>query len=474
MSEMNLDKQTNFDELQSYQLLRRHLGRSDFKKKLLTERISLKIFHHELHEDVLLDLANLCEEQGFFKAQALWKNQVVTPQMPYYMRLRNFQFNTAEFEDILTMRRQMKSISDKINQGQWLGFSQKPILDIVNIGMGGSDLGPHFCNQALSSYQKNKLLRFHFISNADIYAFEQILEKLYPETTLFIISSKSFTTQETMQNAKMAGEWIGHAEAMAKHFIAVTANPKKAEALGYKNIVGFGEWVVGRYSCTSAINLINAIAWGYADYEAFLQGAHEMDQHFLKTPWMNNLPVMLALIGIWNINFLDIRSHLMLIYDARLNDFCDYIQQLDMESNGKSHNQFGQAIDYATAPIVWGGDGNQAQHSYYQLLTQGKHQIAMDFVNVCDSKNYSLNQMCHNRIDSLFHGTTSNDASQKTFAQQAINHIELNELTPKSLGALIALYEHKIFTQAWIWNINPFNQPGVELAKKNETILEIF
>lgn len=462
-----MEKQKNFDVSDTYHLLREKRIQGHFVKKLHHAHLHLEVLHHHLSPSILEQLSQLCDEQGFFDAITQWRYGLSTAIMPSYMFLRNFDEESAEYQQIKTMRLHMQKIAHQINSEEWLGYSKKPIRDIVNIGMGGSDLGPKFCYEALKSFQKNKNLRFHFISDADEYQCQETLDKLSPETTLFIVSSKSFTTIETFKNAKKAKEWLSHPQAMQQHFIAVTANPQKAREEGYQHVIAFGQWVIGRYSSTSAINLINAIAWGYEQYEAFLQGAHSMDRHFLNAPWFENLPMMLALVGMWNINFLNIPTHLMMIYDSRLNDFYKYVQQLDMESNGKSHNRQGLPISYCTAPIVWGGNGNQAQHSYYQLLAQGQHQVAIDFLSVKDTNNILMQTMCEHRKHALFQGIHLEESSQSIEAKNPMNHIELTELSPKSLGELIAMYEHKIFTQAFLWNLNPFDQPGVESAKRD-------
>lgn len=441
-----------------------------YYKRLCFGPINLEISHHLLDETILNKMALLAEHQGLMEAKEKWLRGEHTPDMPSYIHLRSYNItNRGDFQN------QMKVIVNKVREKKWLGCTNKPITDIVNIGIGGSNLGPKFYFDALKSIQIPPFLNCHFISDADYYALNGVLKNLNPETTLFIVSSKSFTTEETMMNAHLAKVWLDHPLSLERHFIAVTANPDIAKQLGYQHIVRFGKWVIGRYSITSPINLINAIMFGFEHYLEFLKGAQEMDQHFLSADCHENLPMLLALIGIWNINFLNIPTQLMMIYHSKLLYFCDYIQQLDMESNGKSHNCEGEKIEYPTAPIIWGGLGNQAQHSYYQLLAQGGHQIAVDFLSVQDSRNEYLNQLCLQRKKSLFDGIETKEPYFSIRHQNSINHIELNEVSPKSIGALIALYEHKIFTQAWLWNINPFDQPGVELAKnkvteKNNTI----
>lgn len=464
INKKNLNTYEFWEELHSLKNQRSYI------KNICFNEIHLTISHNKIDQDILNKIADLSNLQEFQKARNYWLKGINTTIMPSYMMLRDGLPNVENLklfkDEILLMRENIKNISIKINQNKWLGCTQKPITDIVNIGIGGSDLGPRFCYEALKNLKLNDSLNFHFISDADFYNLDNCLKNLIPETTLFIISSKSFTTEETMLNAKMAFEWISHPNAFEHHFIAVTANETKAQELGYKHIIRLGEWVIGRYSSTSAINLINSIMMGYDNYLEFLQGARDMDNHFLLTDWKENLPMLMAFVGIWNINFLKIPSQLVLIYSSKLKLFCDYVQQLDMESNGKSYNLQGEIVDYETGPIVWGGLGNQAQHSYYQLLAQGSHQIAIDFLSTIDIRNNCLNDFCNKRKKSLFEGLYLPGKVNKTINQQySVNHIRLTEISPRSIGALIALYEHKIFTQAWMWNINPFDQPGVESAK---------
>lgn len=445
-----------------------HLSHKNrFQKKISNGLIQLEILHHQLTPTALNKLATFIELQGLEAKRRAWLEGDVQ-DLPAFMHLRRFE-NSAiglkYYSDVCTMRQQMKDISDKVRAKKWLGYSGKPITDVINIGIGGSDLGPKLYYDAFKETVGQKNLNCHFISDADYYTTRDCLKNLNPETSLFIVSSKSFSTAETMLNAEIAKAWIDHPKAFSHHFIAVTANTEKAKALGYEHILPFGEWVIGRFSVTSAISLINSIVLGFDNYLEFIKGAEEMDEHFLRAPWHDNLPIMLALVGIWNINIQNIQSQLLLVYHSNLRYFADYVQQLDMESNGKSHNQYGQRIGYATGPIVWGGLGNQSQHSYYQLLAQGSHQVAIDFISINDSKNTYLNQVCHQRKQSLYYGMEAESQAYAIQQQKSVNHIELNNVSPRSLGALISLYELKVFTQAWLWNINPFDQPGVESAK---------
>lgn len=367
--------------------------------------------------------------------------------------------------DIINARLKMQTISQQLRAGQWLGCTGKPIRHIVNIGIGGSDLGARFCVHALSSFTHPEL-SYDFICDIDPLSFSSITQRLDPETTLFIVVSKSFKTQETLANFKKALAWSGNTS-LSRHFIAVTEKTNLAEQMGFTHILPLWEWVGGRFSLCSAANLISCIAIGYEHFMALLAGAAAMDEHFLQREFAHNLPVMLALLGIWNINFLHCSSHLLLVYGKQLELFVPYIQQLDMESNGKSIDIGGRALNHATGPIIWGGSGNQAQHSYYQLLCQGSHRIAMDFITLQTNDQQMLNDFCHAKISVLNQGVHDNNDSYAFIpGGAAINHLRLISCSPYSLGQLIALYEHKIFAQSVIWNINPFDQPGVESAKQ--------
>jgi len=390
----------------------------------------------------------------------------------------------------------MRGYSEAIRTGQWLGFSGKPILDIVNIGVGGSDLGPVMVSEALHPYGKAGL-RLHFVSNVDPSHICDTLKDLDPERTLFIVSSKSFTTQDTIMNAKTARDWLMEnsrdEEAVAKHFIAVAANVKAATEFGIKegNIFKMWDWVGGRYSLWSSIGLSVAMYIGMDRFESLLQGAYEMDQHFRDAPLEKNLPVVMALLGIWYNNFYDAESHVLLPYDQHLHRFPAYFQQGDMESNGKSATRDGASVDYATGPIIWGELGITGQHAFYQNLHQGTHLVPADFIVPIDSLNpvgdhhlvLLANFFAQTRT--LMTGKNEEEAREELIAEgrseqeverlypsrimpgnKPSNTILLKALTPKSLGSLIALYEHKIFTQGIIWNINSYDQPAVELGKK--------
>ena len=370
--------------------------------------------------------------------------------------------------DVKQVRAQMRVISTQIRQGEWLGFSGKPITDVVNLGIGGSQLGPQFCMDALTDWVTDTL-QFHFLSDMDSNAFRRTTQRLNPETTLFIVSSKSFTTQETLENAKRAFAWIGleNKAHFDKHFIAVTAFPQKAKAFGIEQVCPIWDRVGGRYSVCSAISLITCIGIGFDNFCALLQGANAMDKHFRTTDLADNVPVLFALLGIWNTNFLHTHTVLMLTYAQSLQAFVPFIQQLEMESNGKSLDKQGRAVNYATAPIVWGGLGYQAQHSYYQLLCQGTHRIAVDLISVDSLDGGAVNRLCgaHQKILSQGY-IEETDANRYIPGKMPLNHIQLRDCTPHTIGSLIALYEHKVFVQGIIWNINSFDQPAVESSKQ--------
>jgi glucose-6-phosphate isomerase len=368
-------------------------------------------------------------------------------------------------QDVLQTRQAICNISQQIRSGQWLGYSGKRISDIVNIGIGGSDLGPKFCIHALAKYLDNTL-GYHFISDADPDAFSSTVQHLNPETTLFIVSSKSFTTKETLYNTEKALAWLGLGHPHEQHVIAITANTPKATAYGIKTILSIWNWVGGRFSACSAINLITAIAIGYEQFEQMLIGANDMDKHFQHTEFHSNLPVLLALFGIWNINCLHIQSLLILTYSKYLEYFVPYVQQLDMESNGKSINNQGHSVNHQTAPIIWGGLGNQAQHSYFQLLCQGTHKVALDFITFSHHENTLINEVLLAKKHILAHGFNNKYKPNEFIpGNSPLNHIQLSQCSPRAIGELIALYEHKIYVQSVIWDINPFDQPGVEGAK---------
>ncbi|TAG53618.1 MAG: glucose-6-phosphate isomerase [Cytophagales bacterium] len=397
--------------------------------------------------------------------------------------------------DVNKVLAQMKDFCTKIHSGSWKGFSGKSITDVVNIGIGGSDLGPVMVTEALKPYKKN--IDVHFVSNVDGTHIAETLKKVNPETTLFIIASKTFTTQETLANADSAKAWFlktaKDEKAVAKHFVALSTNAKSVSAFGIDtaNMFEFWDWVGGRYSLWSAIGLSIALTIGFDNFEELLLGAHEMDNHFATADWDKNLPVILALLGIWYNNFFDAHSHALLPYDQYMHRFAAYFQQGDMESNGKFVTRDGNEVDYETGPIIWGEPGTNGQHAFYQLIHQGTKLIPCDFFIPAQTQN-PLGE--HHKIllsnffaqtEALMKGKTTAEAKaeleksgmnlseieslmpHKVFkGNRPTNSIMFKKLTPKVLGSLLAMYEHKIFVQGMIWEVNPYDQWGVELGKQ--------
>ena len=394
--------------------------------------------------------------------------------------------------DVHSVLNKIKQFSDKIADGEKVGYTGLPIFDIVNIGIGGSDLGPCMVTEALRPYWHIDM-SVHFVSNVDGSHIHRVLEKLDPKTTLFIIASKTFTTQETMANAKAAREWfLTHAEEedIVHNFVAVSTNSEGVRAFGIsaENQFEFWNWVGGRYSVSSAIGLPIACIIGYENFAEFLGGLHEMDEHFRTTSFDKNIPVIMAVLGIWYNNFFGADSYAVLPYDQYLHRFPAYLQQLDMESNGKSVDRNGKTVGYQTGPIVWGEPGTNGQHAFYQLIHQGTKLIPCDFVGVVNSHNPVNNQhtlLLSNflaQTQALMQGKTRDQvetelgemddfntflSSFKIFeGNRPTNSILLKSLTPKTLGFLIAMYEHKVFVQGYIWNIFSYDQWGVELGKQ--------
>ncbi len=390
----------------------------------------------------------------------------------------------------------MKDFSEKIISGEWKGFTGKRITDIVNIGIGGSDLGPVMVTECLRPYAK-KGLEVHFISNVDGTHISETLKRLDPETTLFLIASKTFTTQETMTNAFSAREWFLECAKdrayVAKHFVALSTNLEKVEEFGIdkENMFVFWNWVGGRYSLWSAIGLSIACYIGFENYAELLQGAFEMDSHFRESPFERNIPVILALIGIWYNNFFDAQTEVILPYDQYMHRLPAYFQQGNMESNGKSVDRNGCKVNYQTGPVIWGEPGTNGQHAFYQLIHQGTKIIPADFLAPAISHNLigeHHNILLSNffaQTEALLNGKTkeevieelkrdgkSDDEIRKLYPHKVFdgnrptNSILFNKLTPGVLGSLIAMYEHKIFVQGVIWNIFSFDQWGVELGKQ--------
>ncbi len=387
---------------------------------------------------------------------------------------------------------QMRTFSTCVRSGEWKGYTGKAITDIVNIGIGGSDLGPKMVSTALTPYASESL-KVHFVSNVDQADLVQTLKHLSPETTLFLIASKTFTTQETMTNAKSARSWfLDSAEdpqAIAKHFVAISTNTKNVADFGIdtNNMFEFRHWVGGRYSLWSAIGLSIALYVGMDNFEELLLGAHEVDEHFRSAPFDQNIPVIMGLLGIWYNNFYNAESHALLPYDQSMLYFADYFQQGDMESNGKCIDLNGDHVDYSTGQIIWGQPGTNGQHAFFQLIHQGTKLIPCDFLAAANSH---YTRPDHHDIlisnflaqpEALMKGKTAEEVKQELSAEDQAdtvlvaskifdgnkpsNSFLFSKLTPKTLGSLIAFYEHKIYVQGVIWNINSFDQMGVELGK---------
>lgn len=370
----------------------------------------------------------------------------------------------------------MENFVDQIHNYQWLGATKKPITDIINLGIGGSDLGPVMATESLKSYQKTPL-HFHFISDLDSFKLDHLLTKLNPETSLFIIASKSFSTQETLINAKTILKWmrqkITNQDPLPQHFLAITAKTKKALQFGIaeKNIFPLWDWVGGRFSLCSCIGLSLAIAIGMQNFRELLRGAHTLDQHFLKSPWQKNMPLILGLLAVWQRNFFRSEAHIILPYIGALKYFPAYLQQLEMESNGKSVRIDNKKVNYATCPFIFGDVGLNGQHAFYQLFHQGTCRFSADFILSLRNPEHTADHHQHiiasalSQSKAFMQGYPSDAAYKNLVGNHANNILALDELTPFTLGMLIALYEHKVFVQSVIWQINPFDQWGVEYGK---------
>jgi glucose-6-phosphate isomerase len=464
----------------------------DFSKNLLTEKTLKHLIElaRESHlEEKRAEMFN-GEKINLSEKRSVLHTALRAPsEQSLYLDGKNI---IPEIQQVLE---KISVVSEKLRRGAWLGSTGKPITNIVNIGIGGSDLGPAMVCEALKPYT-DRNLKYFFISNVDGTSIAEAVHGLLPEETLFIVASKTFTTQETLTNANTAKAWLlknnPHAD-LAKHFLAVSANLKLAEEFGIakENIFPFWDFVGGRFSLWSAIVLIIAIAIMFDNFRQLLDGAYAMDQHFLNTPLEKNLPVILALIGIWNINFWDATSLAVIPYDQYLSLFSSYLQQLEMESNGKRVDLNGEPVDYQTAPVVWGSVGTNGQHAYHQLLMQGTKKIPIDFIlplkshhSLGDHHLFLVANCLAQSIalrDGKEAGSIFNDLRKEGLTTDWLkmisswkeilgnvpsNMILVEKITPFTLGALIALYEHKVFVQGVIWKINSFDQWGVELGKK--------
>ncbi|ENR1211584.1 glucose-6-phosphate isomerase [Escherichia coli] len=464
----------------------------DYSKNRITEETLAK----------LQDLAKECDLAGAIKSMFSGEKINRTENRAVlHVALRN-RSNTPIFVDgkdvmpeVNAVLEKMKTFSEAIISGEWKGYTGKAITDVVNIGIGGSDLGPYMVTEALRPYKNH--LNMHFVSNVDGTHIAEVLKKVNPETTLFLVASKTFTTQETMTNAHSARDWFlkaaGDEKHVAKHFAALSTNAKAVGEFGIDtaNMFEFWDWVGGRYSLWSAIGLSIVLSIGFDNFVELLSGAHAMDKHFSTTPAEKNLPVLLALIGIWYNNFFGAETEAILPYDQYMHRFAAYFQQGNMESNGKYVDRNGNVVDYQTGPIIWGEPGTNGQHAFYQLIHQGTKMVPCDFIAPAITHNPLSDH--HQKLLSNFFAQTealafgkSREVVEQEYRDQGkdpatldyvvpfkvfegnrpTNSILLREITPFSLGALIALYEHKIFTQGVILNIFTFDQWGVELGKQ--------
>jgi glucose-6-phosphate isomerase len=445
--------------------------------------------------ELLFRLARACDLEG--EAGRLFAAERIneTENRPaLHWALRDFSGRPVRVDGVDVMpairdvRERMAAASVRIRSGKWLGFSGRPLRHIVNIGIGGSDLGPRMACAALRFYQQRDL-HFHFVSNLDPTHLAETLRDLPAEATLFIVASKSFTTQETLANAAAAREWLlerlRDKAAVGAHFAAVTANSRAAIDFGVDpaSVFAFWEWVGGRYSLPSAVGLPVMMAVGPELFEEMLRGYEAMDRHFLGAHLEKNLPVLLALLDVWQTDFLNAATHAVLPYDQYLRLFPAYLQQLEMESNGKSVDRAGAAVDYPTAPVVWGQPGTDGQHAFFQLLHQGRRPVPCDFIafrrslNPCRDHQQQLLANMFAQSQALAFGKKRDELSRENvpealrpfrefFGNRPSSTILADGLTPGMLGRLIALYEHKVFVQGVVWNIFSFDQWGVELGKK--------
>ena len=496
----------HYDQIKKYHL--QDLFRDEARFKRFSIRfgdILLDYSKNRINEETHKLLVDLAEESGLKEAiEAMFSGEKINEtedRAVLHTALRNPDRSgfILEGKDILAdihlVLDKMEEFSARVISGEWKGYSGKSIEHIVNIGIGGSDLGPVMVTEALKPYSNH--LKLHFVSNVDGSHIAETLKKVDPETTLFMIASKTFTTQETMANAYSARDWFlnngGSKEQVAKHFVAISTNESGVSEFGIDtaNMFGFWDWVGGRYSLWSAIGLSIACGVGFENFKLLLAGAHETDKHFRNTNFKDNIPVTMALLGIWYTNFFNAQSQAILPYDQYMHRFAAYFQQGDMESNGKSTDRDGDAIDYQTGPVIWGEPGTNGQHAFYQLIHQGTKLIPCDFIAPAQSHNPIGNH--HQLLLSNFFAQTEAlmfgkkrsevEAELKVSGKKAREIVELapfkvfdgdkptnsilvKKITPFTLGSLIAIYEHKIFVQGIIWNIFSFDQWGVELGKQ--------
>lgn len=500
--------QQHFEQMKDVKIAELFVNDSDrFAKFSATfdDQILIDFSKNRITSETLTKLQALAKETGLTEAiSAMFSGSKINrteDRAVLHVALRN-RSNTpilVDGKDVMpevnAVLEKMKTFSTRIISGEWKGYTGKPITDVINIGIGGSDLGPFMVTEALRPYKNH--LNMHFVSNVDGTHIAETLKKVSPETTLFLVASKTFTTQETMTNAHSARDWFlkaaGDQQHVAKHFAALSTNSKAVGDFGIdtNNMFEFWDWVGGRYSLWSAIGLSIMLSIGFDNFEKLLSGAHAMDKHFATTPAEKNLPILLALIGIWYNNFFGAETEAILPYDQYMHRFAAYFQQGNMESNGKYVDRNGVPVSYQTGPIIWGEPGTNGQHAFYQLIHQGTKLIPCDFIapaithNKLGDHHAKLLSNFFAQAEALAFGK-SREAVEEEFAEagkeaksvehvvpfkvfqgnRPTNSILLREITPYSLGALIALYEHKIFTQGIILNIFSFDQWGVELGKQ--------
>lgn len=431
---------------------------------------------------LLLELARQAEVSGWI--QRMYSGDAINStegRAVLHVALRSdrdeFPAGHSVMHDVREARRRVRDFVSRVRQGTLTGATGKPVHDVVNLGIGGSDLGPRMVARALQR-SAPRGPRVHFVSNVDPADLDCVLATLHPETTLFIVASKTFTTAETLDNARRARAWLApitrDAEGLSRHFAAVSANVEAARSFGVDpdRVFPFWDWVGGRFSVWSSVGLAAALALGNEAFDGLLEGARQMDAHFHTAPLQSNLPVILALLSVWNVNLLGARSHAILPYSEDLRDFPAYLQQLEMESNGKRVDRDGREVDYATAPVIWGAAGTNSQHSFHQLLHQGTTFVPVDFIvpvqGSGDRQSHAM--LVENALAQAAALMTGTGGDEPLHARCPGNRpssmLLIERLTPAALGQLIALYEHKVFVQGVLWNINSFDQWGVELGKK--------
>jgi glucose-6-phosphate isomerase len=491
--------ESHYEQIRDVHLRQLFSDDPDRGTRMATEQLGVYLDYskNRITDETLRLLLNLAEESGVRqRTEAMFRGDsinVTEQRAVLHVALRAEQGQSIVVDgkdvvpDVHAVLDQMTLFCDRVRSGQWTGHTGKRIRNIVNVGIGGSDLGPAMAYDALRHYSQRDL-NFRFVSNVDGTDIAEATHDLDPAETLFIIASKTFTTQETLANARSARDWclgvLGDEAAVAKHFVAVSTNATEVAAFGIDtaNMFGFWDWVGGRYSYDSAIGLSLMLAIGPQQFREMLAGMHAMDEHFRTAPFAQNLPVLLGMLGIWYNNFFGAQSLAVLPYDHYLGKLSAYLQQLDMESNGKSVDLDGNVVDYQTGPIIWGTPGTNGQHAYYQLIHQGTKLIPCDFIGCCQTLNPRGNH--HDLLMANFFAQTEALAMGKTSAEvqsagvadvqiphrtfagnHPTNTILLERLTPETFGKLIALYEHKVFVQGTIWHINSFDQWGVELGK---------